>query len=356
MQPFDRDPIGVRRERHRRNGHPRVLAANFSHGPMPRGADGQDRRVLGKLTPALATLRPHSRILIAGTAGASAGYFFELCEGNPRPDALVVKGSTWTWNTSLTEKDCRTLATSEAEFLREFACKFGFAESVWLPAALIDRAIDEVSVREPERGTQYGIFADPSFRNDRCAIIVAHREYRIASDGSLLDCLIVDATWSYQPTKGRSLDFGFFVDVLTTFATRYNSAAVYHDGREGNAISATLSVRGIKSYELRTTRTEQTRRALILDEMFRSNAVSLLRDRTLAEELKSVLCRQHPDGSITIEARRRNGFDDAGVDCLLLAAGELRKMEGGAQQFRPAGDVRRTLRSCRPGGIPRRAR
>ena len=274
-----------------------------------------DHETYAAVMPAMATI-PGAMLVIITTAYAKRGLTYEKWAahfGNDTdPDVLVVYGSSFDFNPSLSRKEYeRHAARDQEEADAEYLSVWRSDLSDLFDRALINAATDAgVQVRPPSQNLIYTAFADPSGgRGDSFTLAIAHQERGI----SILDCLF---------EKRAPFDPNQTVEEIANLLRSYHLSEVTGDRYAANWVTAGFSRAGITYRQ-----SERDRSQLYLDllPLFSSGSARLLDNDRLAFQLTNLQRSTRAGGRDKVDHPR--GQAD---DCANAAAGALTLTANGA--------------------------
>jgi hypothetical protein len=274
---------------------------------------------------------PRARRRHFSTPMSRDGFFFDQLSKGDTPDQIVTRGPSWLFNPTITEAHCRTLATSDRVFRREYCAEPQAGVLSAFDADAIDRAF--AHPRRPGVEGRHHVIFDPSSGKKDAA--------------TFADCCWVmppkGETWSpylrfnvidgiegsfWQTVNGDAL-----ADRVAALAKKTGAKSVHADQREELMMRSALEKRGF-AYDVHPwTATSKPLGVERVRRWFADDGIALIEHPKMRAELLAFEERISPSGAFTFGARG-SGHDDY-VALLITAAlaeldGDLRCVGPGA--------------------------
>ena len=309
--------------------------------PTSEGAAGYDVEILAAIRPALATT--DGKLVVISTPWDRKGVHFETCSkfyGKVETAKLVIHGTTWDLNPSLTEAKCRELEVDPKRFRREYQAVPGDTDENFLRRNDVLGCVDRgIEVRPATGESVYVLGLDIGLRRDRTAVVVAHREYRSVINGPPADMIVIDAIRTWTPKKGEKLPFDEIIGQVASMSRQYNGAKIVRDFWGGDAVESALRERGVISEEKSMAPKSQAARFAVLSQKLQSGRIRLVDCPLAIEELCDLRVKLHSGGRFEIAAPDRRGAHDDIADALALAC-------EAAAGLMASGDIRCRVTAC----------
>jgi len=195
-----------------------------------------DEELYHAITPALASLTPHSMIIGISSPYRKSGLLYKKYKQHfgKSDDVLVIQAPTRALNPMIEQVEVdRALAEDPARAQAEWMGEFRDDIGGWLPVDVIEGAVDAgVTARPPHPLIQYRSFCDPSgARGDSFTCAIAHDWDGVA----VLDCL-VEVKPPFNPMEAvakiaKTLrEYGLSETTGDRYAAEFNVAAFAANG------------------------------------------------------------------------------------------------------------------------------
>jgi hypothetical protein len=273
--------------------------------------------------PSLA--RTGGMLIGISTPYRKTGLLFAKCRDHydkDNDDVLVVRGSTQTFNPTISQKVIAKAIADDAEGARsEWSAEFRSDISALFDEAVIEDAIDYSRPLElpPRHGLRYFAFTDASAgRNDAFTLTIGHCEG--PKD---------EASWTCDVARGRLAPFDprSVVQEYAALVRAYGCSKVVGDNFSGEWVASAFADAGIK-YETSPLNKSQ----LYLESLphFNRGAVSIPEQDRLLRELRTLERRVQRSGRDSVDHPKHGSDDYANALCgaLYIAMHELRRPRG----------------------------
>jgi len=311
-----------------------ICAALYDECAFWHGADyaAPDVEVDSAVSPGLMRFSGSMKIIISSVHRKQGLLYDQVAQffGRDDDDTLVVMGESLQFNPTLDAAVIeRELARDPERAGAEYLSKWRHDLTNFLDRGLVEAAIEKgITVRPPQRGVQYRMFADPSGgRNDSFTAAVGHMEGTLA---------VIDACWE----KRAPFDSDAALDEVADLAHSYRCTTVLGDAYGADLTVAAFRRRGLAFENLRlrgSTSPKLSRSEIYLNSVtiFTAGRARLPDNPRLVHQLISLERRAARSGHDTVD-HPSGGFDDvanAVCGCLVMLAGRPNEAERWIRAF-----------------------
>ena len=283
------------------------------------GAYNQDKEVMRAVRSRFATLaRIRPKRLMISSPDEKHGELWEVYKRRETCKALVVNAPTWDLYPGISREFLDDAQERDPEsYLRDFGAQFtdvGAGGNAFLDAETIDQCVRRGSKQIPPKpGTEYLAVMDAGFKRDRFFLGIAHAE----RNGEAVK-VIVDQVryWTPAYKKGsrpRPLDPKEVEAEVVAELRFYGVDRIYGDQYADVPLKSDFQALGVMFMEAPASNPEKVEAFKNLRAALRAKLVDLPDDEATIRDLKGLIKRVSPTGSVQIAAPRRQGCYDDGA-------------------------------------------